>query len=565
MQVIYNIAQICFQKGITHAVLSPGSRCAPLTISFARHPGIKTITIPDERSAAFIGIGIAQQTKNPSVLICTSGSAAYNYAPAVAESYYQQIPLLVLTADRPPEWIDQLDGQTIRQNNLYGNHVKASFNLPVDYTHPDSKWEVARTISEAINLANQYPAGPVHINIPLREPFYPKEEIAFDQDIKIIKEIVSQPVLSEAAWKVLLDEYLKAGKKLIVAGQHSQSEALIRLLSSSPVPVVSDLISNLHGSRGVVTKQDIIFSDKNEDVLSGLKPDLLITFGNSLISKNLKNYLRKYKPSLHWHIQPAGKTADTFQSLTKVIPVYPEYFFSNLFEKTTGRSNMAFLESWQHQDSLGHQKLNKFFSGEKTFSEFETVNEFLKYIPENSILHLANSMAVRYANYVGAVGKKNVEVFSNRGTSGIDGVISTAYGAAMTTDKIVTVITGDMSFLYDRNAFWNNYLPDNLRILILNNHGGGIFRMIDGPASQPEAEEFFVTHQALTAENTLKDVNIEYLKVNNRETYYTSLADFFSISGKSKVLEVETDGKLNTEVWARFKKEIEAEPRIESR
>ena len=157
MQSIYNIAEICAQKNVKEVVISPGSRSAPLTLAFARHPEINTRTISDERSAAFIALGIAQQTKQTSALVCTSGSAAYNYAPAVAEAYYQQIPLLILTADRPPEWIDQQDGQTIRQEGIFGKHVKRSFVLPVDDGYEDTAWFIERTISEAINLTQEKP------------------------------------------------------------------------------------------------------------------------------------------------------------------------------------------------------------------------------------------------------------------------------------------------------------------------------------------------------------------------------------------------------------------------
>ena len=173
LQPIWNIAHICYKHGIENVIISPGSRSAPLTLAFARHENLNCKVVADERSAAFVALGIAQQTGKPVVLICTSGSAAYNYAPAIAEAYFQQIPLLVLTADRPPEWIDQLDGQTIRQNNIYGKHVKESYTLPVDLSHKDAIWHVGRIVSEAINLSKTYPFAPVHINAPFREPFYP--------------------------------------------------------------------------------------------------------------------------------------------------------------------------------------------------------------------------------------------------------------------------------------------------------------------------------------------------------------------------------------------------------
>ena len=192
MQAVYNIAEICARHGITDVVLSPGSRSAPLTLAFARHPAFagRVRVVPDERAAAFIALGMAQATRRPVVLVCTSGSAGLNYAPAVAEAFFQQIPLLILTADRPPEWIDQLDGQTIRQQDLYGRHAKGTFDFPVDTTHPDAKWFSERIINEAINLSQAAPAGPVQVNVPLREPFYPKagEEMKYEQDVSIFSE-----------------------------------------------------------------------------------------------------------------------------------------------------------------------------------------------------------------------------------------------------------------------------------------------------------------------------------------------------------------------------------------
>ncbi|HVD97033.1 MAG TPA: 2-succinyl-5-enolpyruvyl-6-hydroxy-3-cyclohexene-1-carboxylic-acid synthase [Cytophagaceae bacterium] len=547
MQAIYNIAQICALKGIQHAVLSPGSRCAPLTVSFARHEKIKKYIIPDERSAAFTALGLSRMTKLPTILICTSGSAAYNYAPAVAEAYFQQIPLLILTADRPPEWIDQLDGQTIRQQEIYGDHVKGSFTLPVETQHPDAAWQVERIVNEAINLAAQFPKGPVHINIPLREPFYPKGEIVFS-DCKIIEPLTTKHSLSDAQWDILSQETKQYKKILVVAGQSDAEEKLTSLLSKLEIPMITDLISN-HSFEGSICHHDLYLNAAT----SNLQPDLLITFGNSVISKSLKGFLRTHKPRAHWHLQEAGAVADTFQSLTRSIPVSPIYFFEEMGKRKI--ASPAYQKSWQALDRAFSPAVAKFLSEEKTFSELEAVYKVLTALPSNSLLHLANSMPVRYANTIGIL-QKNVEIIANRGTSGIDGVISTAYGTALATDKLVTVLTGDMSFLYDRNAFWNNYLPSNLRIVILNNHGGGIFRMIDGPASQPEGEEYFVTRQMLTAENTLKDFDLDYTLVKERENFDHALKDFFTLKGKSKVLEVETNGPMNTQIWKKLKEYV---------
>ncbi|MBX9850499.1 MAG: 2-succinyl-5-enolpyruvyl-6-hydroxy-3-cyclohexene-1-carboxylic-acid synthase [Cytophagaceae bacterium] len=557
MQSIFNIAEICAQKNIKDIVLSPGSRCAPLTLAFVRHPEINTRTISDERSAAFIAIGISQQTKKTVGLICTSGSAAYNYAPAVAEAYYQQIPLLILTADRPPEWIDQLDGQTIRQNGIYGRHVKASFVLSVDQTHPDSQWETVRIINEAINLTQEFPCGPVHVNIPLREPLY-SDNIQFDKNVKIINRLCEEKILGAPAWENLHKEFNQAGKKLIVCGQSDYDElfnsGINNYTKNHKIPVISDIISNFRGEK-IIQHHDMILSGKDESLKEQLRPDLLITFGKSVISKNLKLFLRKYKPKSHWHIQPGGYVADTFKSLTKHIPVTAEYFIKNLMDKGVFVSNEKYFEQWQQEEQKARSSLQNFLSKEKTFTEFHATHQVLESLPQNSALHLANSMPVRYANYISS-DKKNLEVFANRGTSGIDGVISTAVGAALSTEKTVTVLTGDMAFFYDRNALWNNYLPSNLRIVILNNHGGGIFRIIDGPNKQPELDEYFETKQKLITENTAKDHNLEYIFCKDSENLKEALKSFFNVSSISKILEVETGSKINAEIFQKFKNTI---------
>jgi 2-succinyl-5-enolpyruvyl-6-hydroxy-3-cyclohexene-1-carboxylate synthase len=560
VQAIYNIAEICSQKGMREIILSPGSRCAPLTLAFTRHPDIECKTISDERSAAFIAIGMAQQTERTIGLVCTSGSAAYNYAPAVAEAFYQQIPLLILTADRPPEWIDQLDGQTIMQENIYGKHVKANYTLPMDYSHSDSIWHIERIISEAMNLTKSEPCGPVHVNIPFREPFYPTDEkpVSYNKNVKIISSTKTLKHVEENDLKDLIQTFNSYNKKLLVTGQSPFDNELKKLVktfsASTATPLVTDVISNFQ-QEGSIQTQDVLLNSKNEKQAS-LRPDLLITFGNSIISKNLKVFIRKFKPREHWHIQAAGYSADTYQSLTRLISCQPAYLLRKLLESTPENSDPAFYNLWKEEEKKARIKLTDFFKNELQFGEFETVKRVMESLPDHSVLHLANSMSVRYANYIGIPSDKNIVVSCNRGTSGIDGVISTAYGAALRTDKIVTIITGDMAFFYDRNAFWNNYMPKNLRIVILNNHGGGIFRMIEGPAKLPELAEYFETHQPLIAENTAKDHNLAYQFCRDKKTFETYLKDFFAASSKSKILEVETDSKINTELFQKFKNSI---------
>lgn len=560
LQPVVNIAEICAQKGIQQVVLSPGSRCAPLTIAFARHPKLTVRTVSDERAAAFIALGMAQTTGRPTVLICTSGTAALNYAPAVAEAFFLQVPLVVLTADRPPEWIDQLDGQTIRQHQVYGKHIKNSYTFPVDLSHKDAVWHSARLVSEAINSAMAYPPGPVHINIPLREPFYPatEERIVFDEKVKVIEEVQNTFALTESQVPHLSQELWQYERILVIGGQEAYNSSLLqnlqRFSDTTGAVVVGDIIANTHRLPGAIRFQDAILACPDEEKLKSLQPDLLITFGKSVISKSLKLHLRKFKPEAHWHIQPAGQVADTFQVLSRVVRCMPAGFFQALAASATHKASL-FATTWADLEAKAGAFLQEYTLG-AAYSELNILAHVLRALPQKSNLHLANSMAVRYANILGLAPDKQVAVYANRGTSGIDGSTSTAVGCALTSAGITTLLTGDLAFFYDRNGLWHNYLPANLRIVILNNHAGGIFRLIDGPKQQPELEEFFETKQALDAENSAKDFGMQYTACRSMVELEQALPQFFSVETGPSILEVFTDSKLNAEAFARYKQHL---------
>ncbi|MCR5889228.1 2-succinyl-5-enolpyruvyl-6-hydroxy-3-cyclohexene-1-carboxylic-acid synthase [Hymenobacter sp. J193] len=617
LQAVHNIPEICAQLGITDVVLSPGSRCAPLTIAFARHPGIQVRTVPDERAAAFIALGLAQAQKRAVALVCTSGTAGLNYAPAVAEAYFQQIPLVVFTADRPPEWIDQLDGQTIRQADLYGAHAKGSFQFPADTTHADAHWHATRLVSEAIGLAEQFPAGPVQVNVPLREPFYPQqgEELQFGP-VRVTRELPGRPQLPASTLAELRDAIRNTSRVLVVAGQHPADTELLlalhRFAAAWQAPVVGDVIANLHlpaapgyeQRRRPLGRQDVFMAVPEPGLKEALKPELLITFGQSLISKALKLYLRNAKPAQHWHVQPAGAVADTFQALTKVVRMGPADFFAALSGEgstsyaalasdgsiptitassqaaqpdatrvapvpqplgqparltwTATESDLAkaaYLRPWLAAENWAMGFLREFMQKpNQPFNEFTAIYRALQHLPDRTALHLANSMAVRYANILGLPPERFVEVFANRGTSGIDGCTSTAVGAALAQPaRPVVLLTGDVAFFYDRNAFWHNYPTTNLRVILLNNHAGGIFRLIDGPRQQPELEEFFETRQPLRGENTARDFGLRYLAVSTFAELESALPVFFAAESGAGLLEITTDSPTNAEFFEQYR------------
>src|SRR5690606_9615425 len=328
-------------------------------------------------------------------------------------------------------------------------------------------------------------------------------------------------------------------------------------------PVVADIISNQHSVNAAIRQGDTILAQRNEVLLQNLQPDLLITFGLSVISKNLKLFLRQYCPKAHWHIQPAGEVADTFQALTQIVRVDPDAFFEESLHFSTNLSQQEnYFQIWQEEVQKAENFVQNFFKKTEIWAqpgEFLAVQWVMEHLPDHVNLHLANCMPVRYANLIGLnAQQKNTEVFANRGTSGIDGSNSTAVGSALASDKLTVLITGDMAFFYDRNAFWHNYPLPNLRVVLLNNHAGGIFRIIDGPNRQPELEEYFETWQMLNAENTAHDFQMEYLHCNLAEPIgwdelESVLKVFFDKSEKAKILEITSESKTNQQIFNQYK------------
>lgn len=572
LQPIVNIAELLYQTGITDVIVSPGSRSAPLTLAVARHPHLRVRVLADERSAGFVAIGLAQQTQKPVVLICTSGSAVYNLAPAVAEAYFQQVPLLLLTADRPHEWLHQQDGQTMDQVNVFGNQVKRSYDLPADYTHPDAHWFIERSVNEAVSLSRLYPAGPVHINVPLREPFYPTPQESFQPDrVRVIHTLPANPTLSTETWHSLVADWENSERKLIAVGQIPRNTALLEILTKISdelgIPIIGEIVSNLSSNDRFITHTDTFLSGIPEEQANALRPDLLITLGNSFLTRNLKTFFRNYPAIRHWHVQPAvDRIPDSFQSLTTLIPSDPLAFLEKLFadidyqqflQGDDDDESHEFLDRWQQTDRKAARLVNQTLSKpNQALTDWSAVQLVLEQLPEQSILHLANSMPVRYANLCGLTDQQAIRVSANRGVSGIDGCLSTAVGAALATEQIVTVLIGDVAFFYDRNALWSAPVPPNLRIVLLNNDGGHIFRMIDGPSSQPELETYFETPHGYTARNTAEDAKISYQLCATPATLRSLLPDFFRPGKQAKLVEISTDKHVNQQQFLTYKKQL---------
>lgn len=552
-QGISELPHLCNAYGIDHAIISPGSRNAPLIMAFTGHPSFRCFSITDERSAAYYALGMAQQMQKPVVLICTSGTALANYAPALAEAYYLKIPLMVLSADRPPEWIDQNDGQTIRQNQLFTNITKQSFTLPVETATEEDLWLFRREICHAIGVASSGIPGPVHLNVPLREPLYdPLPPVK--NTPPVIEQVSAKAILYNSVLTDLANQWEKFSRILIVCGlQHPNpilSESLQNIAKSHQAVLMAENLSNQHGS-SFITTPDRYIASLSAQQMAALQPQLLVTLGGPVLSKGLKKFLRSHKPNQHWHIDEHDHYTDTFQSLSHNIRISPEEFFSKLADTTPHNKEyctQALLAN--HNTQQRHEQ----FLTNAGFSDLTAYNMIFGNLPHQSIVHLANSTAVRYSQLFES--HPDIAYFSNRGTSGIDGCLSTASGAAMVTNKLNIALVGDLAFVYDSNALWNNTLPPNLRIIVMDNQGGNIFKLIDtGNAIEPIRQYFETPHQ-VKMDLLCQAFGIHYMHAANTEELSEKLHLLFKPNDRPVVLHITTSGSTSALVYKQYYQHI---------
>ena len=534
-----SIIEICNAKGVHDIIISPGSRNAPLTIGFTNNPKFRCYSIADERCAAFFALGIAQQTQKPVAVVCTSGSALLNYYPALAEAFYSQIPFIVISADRPSDKIDIGDGQTIRQKNVFQNHSLFNANLAEEASEDNDL-----LINEAINVAVAQ-KGPVHINVPFEEPLYETtNKLSVDcntNDTFKINNFVSQDdiVTFSNLWN-------QSNKILIIVGvnlPNTIEQKWIDLLATFPsVVVLTETTSNLHHPSFINTIDTLITPFGSNEFVE-LQPRILITFGGMIVSKRVKSFLRKYKPNHYWHIDEL-RAYNTFGTLTKHFIVHPNQFFKQFlpFVKLVKSNYKATFEAIHQERKIKHQE----YLSKIKFSDLKAFECILSNLPKHIQLQISNSSPIRYAQLFSI--DTTIEVFCNRGTSGIDGSTSTAIGAAVGNKKPTVLITGDVGFLYDSNALWNNYIPKNFKIILINNGGGGIFRILPGHEETETFNTFFETSHCLTAEHLAKMYQFDYVTASDETTLSNGLKQLFKNNDKPAIVEVFTPTRENNKL-----------------
>ena len=562
----------CLKFDFFDVVISPGSRNVPLAIGFASNKKFKCYSIVDERSAAFFALGLSQKSKKPTILICTSGSALLNYYPAVAEAYYSEIPLIILSADRPEYKINIGDGQTINQSNVFEKNILYSNSLKQDCSHATeeiiksnlqkivndkadySKIEklqksIQKNNEEIIEIAFNLSINkmqPVHLNVPMEEPLYEFNDSPSIR-VKVKKKTEKKPSLTdlENFYKAIN----KASKIMILIGVSDgnilSKKSIQKINSCSSIIVMKEHTSNVFDESFISNIDRLIgpieLQSNSDSLFDELSPEIVISLGGMIVSKKIKSFLRNYKPRKHFHIGN-NISKDSFYSGVEHINTTANKFFENI---DLNKSDSKYFEKWNQLDYSKLDLHNRYMKV-INFSDLKVFEILTNWIPKKYNIQVANSTPIRYFQLFDLKNKNMM--FANRGTSGIDGSTSTAIGSSVQNDSPVLLVTGDLSFFYDVNALWNNHIPKNFRIIIINNSGGGIFKILPGFKENNLFSEFIETQHNLSARLIAKMFNFNYTRVSTKFGLNLYLRTFFKNSKKPKILEIKTSSVKSTKI-----------------
>jgi 2-succinyl-5-enolpyruvyl-6-hydroxy-3-cyclohexene-1-carboxylate synthase len=458
--------------GVKHAVVCPGSRNAPIVHNLNECPGIACYPVTDERSAGFYALGMVMQTGAPVAVCVTSGTALLNLAPAVAEAFYQHLPLVVISADRPACWVGQLDGQTLPQPDALGRFVKQAVSLP-EPVDDEQRWYCNRLVNEALLALGSRGGGPVHINVPIAEPLFDfsVESLPCERAMTLL------PAKADGGrvGPFCLEAFVAAERPMVVVGQMAEAEALGEALGVITRHAVV-LHESLCAVPGICRFDEVLCRAGQDD--GAYMPDFVLYVGGSIVSKRLKKFLRKAGDARMFFVAEDGAVCDTFMHLEGIIEGSPadvlQAVAAGLCAKPESASE-AYRALWQ-QALVEAARLALDY--EPRYSQMAAVKYFEEQLEDMDYqyhVHYANSTSVRLANIYA-----DHYVYCNRGVNGIEGSLSAAAGFSVTAAGMVFCVVGDLSFFYDQNALWNRNLKGNLRIILLNNGGGGIFHQLKG-------------------------------------------------------------------------------------
>ncbi len=548
------------KNGVTNVVISPGSRSTPLAMTVCEHEGLREWVMIDERSAAFFALGMAKETKRPVVLICTSGTAAANYLPAVVEAHYGRVPLLVLTADRPHELRDVGAPQAIEQINMYGEYVKWFQEMALPEASKRMLAYVRGKAARAVYEAKEGNSGPVHLNFPFREPLVPDFTIdrlwGEQNDQSYSPTYNGEKRLTNAQLNNLAEKIESNQRGVIVCGPQvdkSLAQAITKLASKLELPILADPLSQLragqHEHKHIIESYDAIF--RHQSIREQLKPEYIIRFGAMPVSKSYLFYMEENKDVLQFIVENDEGFRDPTGNGTEFIYANPMLLCEDLIQMSTDITvNNEWLNQWQQMNQIAKKHLLMGTSQEIT--EGEAVRCLLEVIPSESNLYVGNSMAVRDLDTFFMTTEKEISILANRGTSGIDGMVSSALGAAATSHYPSTLLIGDLSFYHDLNGLLAaKHYGLNITILLINNNGGGIFSFLPQANDEKYFEALFGTPVDIDFEPIISVYGGKYSVVKNETDLRKQLMNSYEEDGLS-VIEVQTDRTENVK-WHRQK------------
>ena len=548
------IIDVLAARGVRDIVISPGSRNAPLIVAAKSEPRLRCHVVIDERSAAFVGLGIAIETQRPVALVCTSGSAVLNYGPALSEAFYRHVPLIAVTADRPSEWIDQDDSQTIRQTGIFENIVKASFELDTDNGTVAQRRFFERTVNDALNTAIGLPQGPVHINVRLDQPLgCITERDSLFKAIPFVRSFQETIPVIDCS----LIERLQDKKILIVAGfgypDSELNEAVSRFAVKTGAAVMFEAQSNLNPCCPSVPNIDVTLSSLTQEQLSELTPDIVISFGGSLVSRMLKTYLRGCDRLEHWHIGPSQRLIDCFLHLTRQFDCCPSALFKKLNDIISETTSRDYGLKWAQASQKAYLRASEIASTSE-WSDLKAMSMIIAAIPGHWHLQLSNGTAVRYTQLFDY--KRIARIDCNRGVSGIDGCTSTAVGAHIYYDDVTLLVTGDMSAAYDIGALGLQQITPRFKIAVLNNGGGGIFRFVNSTSSLDCLEECFVAKPNFPLHKLAEAYGYAYYETDCENNFEHNFKAFAAESERPAILNIITPGPTSGEILKEFFKNL---------
>lgn len=545
-------------SGLSHAVISPGSRSTPLAVLFAEHDNIHDWVLVDERSAAYFALGIAKETKRPVALVCTSGTAAANYFPAIVEAYYARVPLLILTADRPHELRGIGASQTINQLAMYGDFVKEFWEMaPPDATAEMLQY-VRNRAGRAMQVAIQGNPGPVHVNFPFQEPLMPDIHLqnlwGQENNLSYNPSYVGKKRLAKSQLERIVQTFSTHQKGLFVCGpqvDEQLAQALVSLSETLQVPILADPLSQIragkHAKSTIISTYDTIF--KTKEMRANLKPDYIVRFGAMPISKNYLFFIREHADIPQFVVENSEGMREPTNHNSEYIFAHSTEFCNDLlpfFEQRMARSD--WLQIWQKKEAIAVEHLMQ--ASDTKITEGIAVRDLLTKLPDHSRLFVANSMPVRDVDTFFVPTDKHIIIHANRGVSGIDGTVSSALGVAAASGQQVFLIIGDLSFYHDLNSLLvAKRYGLQLTVLLINNDGGGIFSFLPQAKEEKHFEHLFGTPLAIDFRKAVDLYDGHYELVSEVSAYEQVLQQSFNKEGLT-VVEVQTDRTENV-AWHR--------------